>query len=149
MYNILSYTYMQLLVLIPYLIFQCTFMDHLKLLKIHFNIVLQSTHRPFKWSLSLRFPHRNPVRTPSVPHTSYMPSPSHSFWFDHWNNIWCGVESTKLLVICLLYSPLASSLLGPNIIFSSLFSDSLSVCSFLGLKDKVSHPYKQLCPICI
>jgi hypothetical protein len=30
-----------------------------------------------KWSLSLRFPHQNPVYTSLVPHTSYVLCPSH------------------------------------------------------------------------
>ena len=34
-----------------------------------------------KWSLSLRFPHPNPVYAPSLPHMRYMPRPSHSSRF--------------------------------------------------------------------
>ena len=41
-----------------------------------------------KWSLSLRFPHQNPVYTSPLPHTYHMPHPSHSSGFDHPNNIW-------------------------------------------------------------
>jgi hypothetical protein len=42
----------------------------------------------------------------------------------------------------LLHSPVASSLLGPNILLSSLFSNTLSLCSSLSVRDQVSHPYK-------
>jgi hypothetical protein len=42
-------------------------------LKIHLNIILSST--PPKRSLSLTFPHQNPVYASPLPHTCYMPSP--------------------------------------------------------------------------
>jgi len=57
-------------------------------LKIYFNIMFPSTRRYFKCFLSLRIPHKNPVRTSSLPHTCYMLRPSHSSWLDHLNNIW-------------------------------------------------------------
>ena len=45
--------------------------------KIHFNIILPSTTGPSKWSPSLRFPYQNPVCTSPIPHTFYVPCPSH------------------------------------------------------------------------
>ena len=50
-------------------------------LKIHLNIILPSTPASPKWSLSLRFPHQNPVYASPLPHMSFMPRPSHSFRF--------------------------------------------------------------------
>jgi hypothetical protein len=41
-----------------------------------------------------------------------------------------------------LQPPVTSSLLGPNIFLSTLFSNTLNLCSSLIVRDKVSHPYK-------
>jgi len=49
------------------------------LLEIHPNIIHPSTPRSPQWSLSLRFPHQDPIRPPFLTHTRHMPSPSHSY----------------------------------------------------------------------
>ena len=43
----------------------------------------------------------------------------------------------------LLHSPVTSSFLGPNILLSTLFSNTLSFLSSGNVSDQVSHPYKQ------
>jgi hypothetical protein len=42
-----------------------------------------------------------------------------------------------------LHYPVTSSFLGPNILLSTLFSNTLSLCSSLNVRDQVSHPTKQ------
>ena len=44
-------------------------------LKIHLNSILPCTSRFPQWSLSLRFPHQNPVHTSTLSHTRHMPRP--------------------------------------------------------------------------
>ena len=48
------------------------------------------------------------------------------------NSSLCGV----------FHSPVTPSLLGPNIILNTLFSNTLSLRSSLNVSDQVSHPYK-------
>jgi len=50
------------------------------------NIILPSTPGSPNWSLTLRFPHQNPVYVSPLPHTRYMSRPSHSRFY-HPNNI--------------------------------------------------------------
>jgi hypothetical protein len=67
-------------------------------LKIHLNIILPSMPGFPKWSLSLSFPQQNPVYALLLPHTCYMPLPSHSSSFYHPQNIgW--VQIMKLLIM--------------------------------------------------
>ena len=42
----------------------------------------------------------------------------------------------------ILHFPITSSLLGPNILLCTLFSNSLSLCSSLNMSDQVSNQYK-------
>ena len=44
------------------------------LLEIHLNIIHPSTPRSSQWSLSLRFPHQDPIRPPLLPYTRHMPA---------------------------------------------------------------------------
>ena len=49
--------------------------------------ILISTPRSSQRSLSLRFPHQDPIHSSLLTHTRHMPSPSHSFRFCHPHNI--------------------------------------------------------------
>ena len=61
------------------------------LLEIHPNIINPSTPRSPQWSLSLQFPHQDPIHPPLLAHTRHMPSPSHSRFY-HPHNIGWGVQ---------------------------------------------------------
>ena len=50
-----------------------------------------------KWSLSIRFPHQNPVYASPLPHSRYMRRPSHSSRFYHPNNT--GPEEWRTAVV--------------------------------------------------
>jgi len=113
-------------------------------LKIHLNIILPPMTRLSKWSPSLRFPHQNSVYTSPLPHTCYMPRPPHSR-FDQINNIWWWpqvMRSWNSSLCSFLHSPVASSIIVPYIFLSTLLSNTLRRCSFLNVRDQVSHPYK-------
>ena len=68
-------------------------------LKMHLNIILPSVPGFPQWSLSLRFPHQNPVLACPLPHMCHMPRPSHSSWFYHSHNIGWGVQIIKFLIM--------------------------------------------------
>ena len=62
--------------------------------KIHLNIIIPSTLGSPKWSLSLRFLHKNPL-----PHMRYMPRQSHSSRYDDPNNSGWRAEIIKLFIM--------------------------------------------------
>ena len=68
-------------------------------LKIHLNIILPSAPGSPQWSLSLRFPHQNPVHASPLPHTCSMPCPSHSSSFYHLHNIGSAVQIIMFLIM--------------------------------------------------
>jgi len=89
-------------------------------LKIHLNIIFPSTPGSSKWSFSLRFPHQNPVCTSALPLTCYIHRPFH---FSNFITRTILGEEYKSLISSLcsfLHSPVTSSLLGPNILHSTL-----------------------------
>ena len=80
------------------------------LLEIRPNIIHPSTTRSPQWSLSLRFPHEDPIHPPLLTDTRHMPSPSHSSRFYHPHSIGWGVQISKFLtkyMLALLHSNIA------------------------------------------
>ena len=115
---------------------------HIPLPEDNLNIILPSMPGSPQWSLSLRFPHQNPEYASPLHHTRYMPSPSLSSRFYHPHNIGEEYGSLSSSLCSFLHYPVTSSVLGPNILLNTLFSNTLSLCSSFNVSDQVSRPYK-------
>jgi len=88
-------------------------------LKFHLNIILPSTPGSSKWPLSLAFPHQNPLLSPIR-----ATCPAYLILLDLFTRIIFGEQykSLSFSLCSFLRSHLTSSLLGPNIPLSILFS---------------------------
>jgi len=109
-------------------------------LKINLTFTLSSTPVSSTRSLCFRFHHQKPICLYYPPHTYYMSNQSHYSRCNHLNNIcYRSFNSTSCSS---LHSPVTSSLLGPNILLTTLFSNNLSLRSSLNVSDQISHRYK-------
>ena len=112
------------------------------LMEIHPNIIHPSMPRSPQWSLSLRFSQQEPIHSLSLPLRDTCPA--HLILLDFITRTILGEEykSFSSSLCNLLHSPVTSSLLGPNILLNTMFSNTLSFLSSLNISDQVSHPYK-------
>jgi hypothetical protein len=67
--------------------------------KIYFNIVHPPTSWFSQWPLAFWLSHQYPVCIPSLPHSCYMPCPSHPPLLEHSNYVWRGVQVMKLFIM--------------------------------------------------
>jgi hypothetical protein len=78
----------------------------------------------------------------SSPHACYMPRPSHCPGLNQSNYTWRRVQVRSSSLCSFLQPPINSSLFGPNILLSAVFSNTLSLCSSLNVRGQVSRPYR-------
>jgi hypothetical protein len=94
------------------------------LLKIHLNIILPSTPGSPHWSLSRRFPYHNTVHASPLPINATCPA--HHIFLDFITRAIYGEECRSLSssLCSFLQFPVTSSLLSPNILLNTLFSNT-------------------------
>jgi hypothetical protein len=73
-----------------------------------------------------------------------MPRPHNSFNLNARTILGGENKSLSSSLYIFLHSCVDSSLLGPNILFSTLLSNTLNLRSFLDVSDQVSHPFKKI-----
>jgi len=72
---------------------------NIRFFNIYFIIIIPSTPRYSKWTLSFEFWNRRPAYIPTLSHACHTPWPSHSPWLDYSNNIYRGSIIMKLLTV--------------------------------------------------
>jgi hypothetical protein len=100
--------------------------------------------RSSKWSLPFIFPNQNTVCISHLSHLCYLSHSSHTAWFYHPNNIWWSIQVMRLLVMQSSPTSHPFPTLGPNILLSTLVSNTVNLCSSPSMWDQISHPYKTM-----
>jgi hypothetical protein len=96
-----------------------SYLRYILILFTHLRLVLPSGLFPSGFPINILYVF--------LPHSSYMPCQSHPHWLDHSNYICRRVQVMKLLIMQSSPSPVTSSLFGPNILLSTLFSNTFSL----------------------
>ena len=112
------------------------------LLEIHPNIIHPSTPRSHQWPPSLWFPHQDRIQ--SLSSTIRATCPAHLILFDFTTHtiVGEGYKSFSTSLCNFLHPPVTSSLIGPNILLNTMFSNTLNFLSSRNVNDQVLHPYK-------
>ena len=109
------------------------------------SILILSTHLRLGLPL-VSFPPVSPTKTLYTPLTSPIRATcsAHLILLDFITRTILGEEYKPFSSsLCnLLHSPITSSLLGPNVLLNTMFSNTLSFLSSRNVSDQVSHPYK-------
>jgi len=109
------------------------------------SILILSTHLRLGL-LSGLFPSSFPTKTLYTPLSSPIRAtcPVHLILLDFITRTILGEEykSCSSSLCNFLHYPVTSSLLGPNILLNTIFSNTLSFLSSRNVNDQVSHPYK-------
>jgi hypothetical protein len=96
--------------------------------------IIPSVARFSKWSLSFTYTYQNILWIFQSFVLATCPAPSHPP-----NNIWSWVQIMKLIIKFLQF-PVIFCSLGPNNLLCIVFSKTLSLCSLLDMRNRVSHP---------
>ena len=103
------------------------------ILSSHLCLGLPSGHYPSGFPSKTQY---TPLLSPYAPH-----APPISF-FSIWSPQQYLLRNTNHKAPHYVVFPVTSSLLGPNILLNTLFSNTLSLRSSLNMSDQVPHPYK-------